>query len=143
MSELTIALVPANMIELVWVQAEPLIKTVVDKAPDDLAIEAIKDRLMRGATAMVTISDGTEIVALNVVTIETLDTGMKVMFIPITAGTRMDEWLTPFLDIAKKIAKDYDCTELRGLSVRKGWMKVLKEYGWEESHVVIKCKVGE
>jgi len=141
MSELSISAIPANLINQVWGQVKPLLERVTEKAPDDVSVYAVRERLYAGSTVLVTISEGDTIVAINTLTVETLDSGMKVLFIPITAGDRMDEWLERFLDVARDIARDHGCEELRGLSVRKGWMRVLKEHGWAESHVIIKCKV--
>lgn len=55
----------------------------------------------------------------------------------------MNEWMDRFLDIVKAIAKDFNCTELRGIAARKGWMRKLKPLGWSEVSTIIKCDVGE
>ena len=141
MSELDIVVVTADRINEVWPQVKPLMERVVKKAPDDMSIYKTRTRLYEGLTLLVTISEGSKIVAINTLTVETLDSGMKILCIPITSGDRMDEWLERFLEVARAIARDHGCEELRGLSVRKGWMKVLAEHGWKESHVIIKCKV--
>ena len=141
MSELLITAIPQNLVEVVWEQVQPLIERVVNKAPDDLSVWAIKKRLVDGQTMLIAISEGSKIVAINVLSLEDLDSGKKVLVIPITAGDRMAEWMDDFFEVVTKIAKDFGCEELRGMSVRKGWMRILKERGWVENHTVVKCKI--
>jgi len=141
--ELTIAAIPAAAIELVWDQVKPLIERVEEKAPLDVVPSVIKEKLRLGHNLLVTISRKSEIVAINIMSIEELDSGTKVLYIPITAGEEMDLWLEDFLDVAKAIAKDYNCTELRGMTVRTGWLAKLKPYGWEHHFTTIRCEIGE
>jgi hypothetical protein len=131
------------MVELIWDRVEPLIEKVSVKSPEDVCIDVVKRELVNGNSLLVIISRGTEIVAINVLEVNTLDTGVKALYIPLTAGSEMELWLEEFLDIARAIAKDYECTELRGLAVRDGWIRKLKPYGWEELFVTIRCKLGE
>lgn len=141
--KLVIGAVPATMIEIIWDQVEPLIQRVIDKAPDDLAMNKIKNDLICGNTLLVTISRKATIIAIHVMQVDTLDTGLKILYIPITAGDDLELWMENFLEYAKLVAKDHGCVELRGLSVRKGWMAKLKPFGWEEHFVTIRCKLGE
>ena len=141
--QLVVGAVPASMIEIIWDQVEPLIQRVIDKAPQDLSMDRIKSDLIAGNTLLVVISRKGVIIAANVLQVDTLDTGLKILYIPITAGDDLDLWMEDFLELAKRIAKDHSCVELRGLSVRKGWMVKLKHFGWEEHFVTIRCKLGE
>jgi len=141
LGELTIGACPPNLIGLLWDQVEALILDVVEKAPDDISVSHTKKQLEAGEVLLVTISDGAELVAINVLNVSTLDTGLKVLYIPITSGTRMDEWLDDFMVVAHQMAKDYECTQIRGLSVRKGWLKKLEDHHWSECFTTIKCDV--
>ena len=140
---LVVSAVPYTMIDLIWDRVEPLIRSVEALAPEDISTPLVKDNLRLGRNLLVCISRGSEVIAVNVLDVRTMDSGIKVLYIPITAGDCMDEWLDNFLDVAKAIAKDYGCTELRGLAVRKGWIKKLESYGWEEMFTTIRCKLGE
>ena len=140
---MNISLIPKNLVDVVWPQCEPLVAEVVKRVPDDIDISRTKDMLDTGEAMLIVISDGTEIVAINTLIVETLESGKRVLYIPITSGGRMAEWLDDFLELAKNIARELNCFELRGLSIRNAWLRKLKSYGWEESHVIIKCKVEE
>ena len=143
MSKYIIAAVPATMIELVWDKVTPHIDRVIEVAHGELTRESLFKRLISGNTLLITISLGADIVACNTLEVRTFDSGTKALFIPVVGGYDLDEWMPEFLVIAKAIAKDYECTELRGLAVRPGWTKKLKPHGWENVHMVIKCDLGE
>ena len=68
---------------------------------------------------------------------------MRILAIPITGGDRLDEWMPEFLELMKHVARDLNCTELRGYASRDGWIRKLKPHGWEIAHTTIRCKVGE
>ena len=138
-----ISLIPPNLIEVVWPQCEPLIQRVIDKVPDDITMRVTKDTLDTNEAMLVVISEGSTVIALNTLMVETLESGRRVLYIPITTGDRMEEWMGDFLEFATAMAKDLNCYELRGLAIRSGWLRKLKKYGWEESHVIIRCKLGE
>lgn len=141
--DLIVGAIPANAIDLLWDKVLPFVKMVEEKAPYDIDIGIVKERLQMGQTMLITISRGSDIVAINIVDVKMLDTGVKALFIPITAGGEMDLWLDKFMDIAIAIAKDYGCSELRGLASRDGWLRKLKPYGWEPVFTTIRCDIGE
>ena len=141
--DLIISAVSCSMIELIWDQVKPFIKMVEVKSPEDIVESVVKEELLNGNQLLVIIYRGSDIVAINVLDVRTLDSGIKVLYIPITAGSEMELWIDKFLEIAISIAKDYDCVELRGLAIRNGWLRKLKPYGWEEMFTTIRYKIGE
>lgn len=142
MDKYLIAVVPMTMIELVWAKVIPHLQRVVDVAHGEITLETVKNRLISGKSLLVTISQGDQIIAINTLELRVMDSGLRAMFIPITGGDDLDGWMPQFLVMANAIAKDYQCTELRGLSVRAGWMKKLSVFGWENVHMVIRCPVS-
>ena len=132
-----------NMIDLIWDQVEPLIQLVKEKAPDDIDINTIYNDLKNCEKLLVIVSRGSKIIAVNVLEIRTLDTGIKFLSIPIIGGSELDDWAEDFMKIAIAVAKDFGCTELRGFAVRKGWLTKLKPFGWEEMFTTLRCKIGE
>lgn len=143
MSELTISAVPVNLVEFVYPKAVPHLERVIDKAPLDINLTSIKEKLLTGASMLVVILDGEEVIAVNILESSIFETGHKVLYIPITGGDRMDEWLDRFMSLAHAIARDLKCNEIRGMSCRKGWLKALKDHDWYHVHEVIGCKVKQ
>ena len=142
-NDLTISIVPYHMIDLIWDKVEPLIQVIEDKAPEDVVCSVVKNNLKAATQMLVVIYRNTDVIAVHVLDIKHMDSGIKILYIPITSGSEMELWLSDFLEVAKTIAKSYGCVELRGMSVRKGWMTKLKPYGWEEMFTTIRCKIGD
>jgi hypothetical protein len=140
---LAIALVPSNLIDIVWPQVAVILDRVVEKAPDDLVPSVVYDQLQSGFSTLMIISRGPKVIAINVFDIKILDSGIRTMYVPITAGDEMETWLGPAHEIAIQIAKHHGCKELRGIATRKGWMHKLKPLGWEELFMTIRCPIGE
>ena len=131
------------MVDILWDQVEPLLSMVSEKAPEDIVPEVTRKRLMAGDEALMVIQDADLIVGVVVLTVRTLDSGVKALFLPIVAGTDIDNWMHEGFQIVFKIAKQYGCTELRGVSARSGWMRKLKDYGWEEVFTTVRCGLGD
>jgi len=138
-----ISAVPIPLLEVIWPRCIEHIQRVVDRAHGEISLDSVKARLLRGDALLITISKGTDIVAVNTMEVRNFETGTKAMFIPITGGRDLDEWMPRFLEVAKAIAREHGCNELRGLSVRPGWLRKLSKYGWETVHTVIKCKIED
>lgn len=138
-----ISVVPKPLLGVVWPLCIEHIQKAVDKAPEEVSVESTEKKLLLGNALLVAVSEGPDVVAANTLEVCTYDTGHKALFIPIVGGTGWDEWGHDFLVLAKCIAKDYGCTELRGMSVRPGWLRKLNKEGWEEVHTIIKCKIEE
>jgi len=69
------------------------------------------------------------------------DSGLRALFLPFISGDGIAELLADCFEELKQIARQSDCTEIRGMSVRHGWMRILKPMGWEPVHEIIKCNV--
>lgn len=135
--------VPIPLIAHIWDKIEPLIQDVIHKAPDDLNADACLESLLSFKSILVTVTRGNNLIAINTLRIQTLESGKKSLYIPITSGTELDEWMPGFLELAERIGRDHGATELRGLASRKGWMTKLKPFGWEEVFTTIRYNFGD
>lgn len=138
-----ISAVPPSLVPLIWDKVLPHIEKPIKLSHGEVTVESIKKRLEIGQAMLITVSRGTTIIAVNTVEVREYESGVRTLAIPLIGGSEMNEWMDRFLDIVKAIAKDLNCTELRGIAARKGWMRVLRSKGWEELSTVIKCNVGD
>ena len=113
---------------------------VVNASAGEITCGSVLNKAMSGECSIVAVirTDNGAIVALNTVEICTYDSGMKALLIPVVGGTEAFEWGPDFLAECNQLAKATGCSEMRGFSTRELWKRVLKDYGWEESHFVIK-----
>lgn len=137
--ELVITLVPVGLVEFMWPQARPILQKAVSLTDREVSTDTIKSDLLYGDRTMVVVLDESKIVAVHLLRVFTFPTGLKVLEIPTISGSRMKEWAVRFLELCHAIAREQNCTELRGFSARKGWGKYLKEFGWENHFMVMRC----
>ncbi len=143
MSNLKLTAIPTPLVEVIWPMALPHIMRVVERAPDEVEIDVMKQALVDGKEWMVTVSEGDEIIAVNIIKVSVFDTGVRTLYIPIIGGDKLDEWMEPFMNMLHKAAIDLNCTELRGIACRKGWLRKLKDYDWYRVHEIVGCKVKQ
>lgn len=136
-----LAAVPANLVPILWPVLEPILERVIATSNGELTSAGIKRRAMAGETLIIAVCKNDAVVAVNVLDVVEFDSGLRAMYIPITGGDFMEEWLDDSLEVAKAVAKDLRCTELRGLASRDGWLRRLKQNGWTTVSTIIKCDV--
>lgn len=139
--DIIIAACPPTMIPLIWDRAAPLLELPIALAHGEVTLDTMKKKLLMGESLLITVSRGTEIIAVNTVEVRHFESGLKALYIPLIGGTEMEEWMDRFLNIVSAIGKDLGCTELRGIAARKGWIRRLKPLGWSEVSTIIKCDI--
>ena len=140
-SKLIIDVIPTDMVWAVWASCIPHIKKVVHESKGMVSMGVTLSKLASGVAVLVVVKDGADVVACNVVEPRVLGDGTRALYISITGGSRMSEWMDAADDAFHNIAKVLNCTELRGMSIRDGWMRVLKKRGWEEVYTEVRCKI--
>lgn len=143
MSQYKVAAIPVTLIEALWDRLVPHLERVVAIVEDEINIDKVKEHAMNGDVLLVTICKGPDIIAVLTMDVRVFDTGIKALYLPMIGGDEMYEWADQFLTVAKAIAKDFGCTQLRGMAARKGWTRFVKERGWQESYMVIKCELEQ
>ena len=133
-----IAAIPATMIDLIWPKVLPWLEKPIDLSHDEVCISSLKDELKSGKQLLCTVSRDTDVIGVFTLDVRVFDSGLRAMYIPLVGGTEIDKWMERGFKIIEAIAKDYNCTELRGISVRKGWLRKLKDKGWEEVSTTVR-----
>lgn len=137
-----IAALPQTFIEPVWHLIEPHIARVTEIVDDETTPMHIKEKALIGEVLIITISEGDKIIAALTADIRTYDTGMKALHLPHLGGDKFFQWRDQLNIVVNAIAKDFDCQQLRIVG-RRGWVKALKDLGWEEQYVVLKKDIGD
>jgi hypothetical protein len=124
-----------------WDALLPHIERVVKRNNEEFTTESIKGRAVSGNGLMIAVFKDEEIVAVNTVEVVVYDSGLRSLLIPVLAGSEIVEWGEALLNLCTDIAKQFNCTELRAMAIRNGWIKVLKDFGWQEKHAVITMQI--
>jgi len=141
MSDYKISIVPPNMVEYLWEDVAPIIQRPIDLSHNEVTLDIAKKELMSGGVTLVIVTLGDEIVAINTLEVRTFPTGKKAMYIPLTGGDHLDYWMLDFLAMVKEMAKAHGCTHIRGLAVRKGWLRKLEKLGFEPISTTIELEI--
>ena len=122
---------------IVW----PLLAPAVVLSNGETTMASLKQRVKSGDVKVVLAVKDNEPKLAFTLEVTEFDSGLRVLSLPFISGDGIAELLADCFEDLKTIARQSGCTEIRGMSVRRGWMKVLKPLGWEPVHEVIKCNV--
>jgi hypothetical protein len=132
-----IAALPQTLIEPMWSAVEPHLARVTDIVSDETTTKHIREKALTGEVLIIVICKGADIIAAMTADIRTYDTGLKALHIPQLGGDDFFEFRDQLDLVITAIAKDFGCDQLRVIG-RRGWVKALKDLGWEEQYVVLK-----
>ena len=131
-----ISAIPIPLLGQVWNQVAPLLQKVVDESHGDITLASTKNRLMRGEAWLLAVSDGPEIIAAITAEVLVVESGKRILMVPMVGGSRMDEWLDLLHDQLKQIKQESLCDEIRGAG-RPGWVRALKSKGWKPAITIV------
>jgi hypothetical protein len=126
-----------------WDELLPHIERVVKVSNDEFTPDSIKHKAVAGIALVVAVYEDLDVVAVVTAEVVTYDSGLKSLLVPICGGNGLMEWGLDLQAMLKDMAVALGCVELRGLAVRNGWLRVLRDHGWRENHVVIVLPLGE
>lgn len=133
-----ISAIPVTLIDVIWPQVEPLLLKPIGLSHGECDIVSVYNSIRKGNVLLLTVSLKSKIVAVLTVDVRTFESGLRTLYIPLIGGTDMPKWFDRAMYIIEAIAIDHNCTELRGIAVRKGWLRILEKDGWEEVSVTVK-----
>jgi hypothetical protein len=124
MSEIKVVAVPPEMIEGIWPKFEAFIAEAIKYSHGDLCEEGLKERLQAKEEVLLAVVEDDQVLAGCVATTRVLDSGRKILYVPVMGGERMDEWLQLGLDALKTLESTLGCEGIRACG-RPGWAKAL------------------
>ena len=128
-----ITMIPANRLDAVWPQIEPILARAVKTLKGKFFVADIKEAAKKGDLAVWGVFDEQKIVASFTTRIIAYPAG-NAMALDWVAGTRMKEWLADGLKLMEKYAKEYNCRHLEGYG-RNAWSRVMGAYGWRPEYI--------
>lgn len=137
-----IAALPQTLIEPMWNSVVPHLERVIELVADETSLDSIFQKSLSGEMLIILICEGASIIAAVTAEIRIYDSGFKALHIPQLGGDKFFEWRDQLDSVLNAIAKDFNCSQLRIVG-RRGWIKALKDLGWEEQYVVLKKEVVE
>lgn len=136
------AAVKPEMIPLVWVTVEPMIQAAVDHSHGELSTEVILQRLLDQEMLLLTVCEGSKIMASVTVEKREFQTGKNILNVTTAGGSDLHIWMKFLDEVLDNLARDYGCEEVVIVG-RAGWERMLKNIGYGKLHTVMSRKVGE
>ena len=131
--------IPKNKIQEVWDQAEPVVAKVLPHNMGKYTTDDVLNDIEAGDSLLLLVLERGEILATIICTFEEQE-GKKVLHMPIVCGERIDEWADLCHETVPKIAKEFGCAMVTGRG-RRGWLRKLSKYGYEELYTVFGVEV--
>jgi len=137
-----VSAVKKELVPVVWPMVEKHFQRAISHSNGEMTMKEVYDKMLKGSMLLVTISVESKIEAAIAIEQRVFPSGKRVMNLTLLGGSAMEHWMDEFSDIADKLAIDYNCDEIYIVG-RKGWVRALKNYGFETVHTVVGRKVGD
>lgn len=143
MNNYNIVALPPTLVEVLWDKIVPHLKKAIEISNGELTEEGIKRVLLSGNNMALLICRNENIAAVHTLEVRELSEGLRVLHINAIGGEEMGAWFEQYVLVMRAIAKDLNCTEVRGCAVRNGWLRYLKGLGFEKISSTVRLKLGE
>jgi hypothetical protein len=135
--DVSMTIIPPQSLHTVWDQAGPLLQKAVDESHGDVSMNSLREQLIAGNQKLMCVFDeGLQVIACITIQVATMESGKRVLLVPMVGGERMSDWLPGVMDQLKEMKKVFICDEIRGIG-RYGWIRELKKYGWKPTSVFV------
>lgn len=131
------AVIPEKIDE-VWKDAKPFVERAVEYADGMYTVEYVYQSIKKSQMQLWLIFKNEGLVCACVTQVFPYPS-QKVLLILFAGGNGVDEWL-PLIKTILDWGKSLGC-EISQIWGRKGWIKKLRSYGFEMTHVVLRAKL--
>lgn len=127
---------PEKALKLLNTEAQ-LFQAILDDNPLEINQAVVKYSILKNKAKLVTVTRNMEIVALILLQPVVYPTGYKILQVSSVSGEYMEEWLDSLITLLNKFALEENCVEIRTVTKRKGWIKILEKYNWKPLYEII------
>jgi hypothetical protein len=117
-----IVLIPPLLIDVMWSQMKTHVDRAIKEAHGDMCEENLKARLRSGEELALAVIEDDKVVALGIITVRTLDTGRRVLYVASLGGDHMEDWFDAGYSILKQLEAQQNCDGIRACG-RPGWSR--------------------
>lgn len=136
----SISAIPVDLLHAVWDRVAPILQRACDVSHGDITLTSTRNRLVAGSLQLYTISRGQQIVAVFCTDVQTAESGLRSLRVPIIAGDDLEEWIDDAIEAWRRLGKELMCDVVRGIG-RPGWERKLRSRGLRKTHVAYDLEI--
>lgn len=141
MPEFVISGIKPDWLDRFWQVISDDIQRAVEHSNGELSLCSLYEKVKSGEMMLLIVSDTSgEIYASCLIETRHFSTGKRVLNVTTLNGYSMGLWLDDLMDVLRKTAKEFECSEIYAVG-RSGWVKQLKKYGFKPVHQVVSVGV--
>ena len=131
-----------EMVPMLWPLVSGLLQKAINHSNGEMTPVDVLERMCAGSMLLVTITEGEKIVTALALEQRSFSSGKKVLNLTLAGGEDLHKWMHQLDEITQNLAKDYGCDEIYIVG-RAGWVRALRDIGFNKIHTVVTKKVGE
>jgi len=135
-----ISAITPKMIPLVWHTVSHMVEMAIEHSNGELYLDDIYKRLLDNEMLLLTVSEGDRIIASLTVEKRDFPSGKRIMNVTTAGGADLHIWMESVNRAIDDLAKEHECSEIYIIG-RPGWMRMLKNIGYEKIHTVVSKKI--
>ena len=143
MTEFKAVLVPTPLVEYMWLDVLDLLRKPIDNSNGEVTVGSTLRRAMAGEISILVFMAGSSVECVATVEVLTFESGKRSLSLPLFAGNNIERYGDLIQETVVGLAKTANCENVRGMSIRKGWMSMLTKYGWQTDHQIISYTLGD
>ena len=137
-----IVVIPPALIPVIWDNIYSKLLDICELSNNEMTPDTIETRVNNGDSVLVAIILDNEIECVLSLEVVVYDSGLRSLLVPFISGKGMNDWFEMVENFCVQVAKSLNCTEIRGMAVRDGWARFLKDKDYKQSHVVFTKQIG-
>ena len=137
---LVISAIPTHMVEVIWPRVQDMIQVAIDHSNGELDIDQMYTKIVDSEMLLLTINENDRIVATLTIEKRSFDTGKTIMNVVTAGGADMHLWISEVDRVLNQLAKEHGCEDIYIIG-RVGWVRTLKEIGYERIHTTLAKRV--
>ena len=120
----------ASDIDSVWDRVKPEVTRALVRFDPGFDEEHVRQRLKKRELQL-WLCNGFDGICISEIIIHPQ---FKVLSFPVVAGENIDDWLLPMMEVGEAFGRHHNCKYIEGYG-RKGWLRKLKPYGWNDHSI--------
>lgn len=140
LDQLVVAAIPQNMLKIIWPKVSHMIQVAIDHSNGELTLDSMYERIENAEMLLLTVNEGDRVVATLTIDKRDFESGKKTLNVVTAGGSDMHIWINEVDRVLNELAKEHGCEDIYIIG-REGWVRTLKQIGYEKIHTTLSKKV--